>query len=80
MAGQCRKCKFVTTDTRAASEHGLCFCCEHGLAHQPKPPAPLTYVERLDELSDTVETGHWTAEEGLRQLIKILRAAADGTL
>ncbi len=31
MAGTCKKCGGMTTDTRAASKTGECFNCEHGL-------------------------------------------------
>lgn len=59
MAGKCKHCKGLTTDTRAASESGLCFGCESGF--RPKNNDIEPDVDSLKNLAkvfinDNLET------------------------
>ena len=46
MAGICKRYRGLTTNTRAKSENGLCFRCEHGI------PPTSSSLEEIREFLD----------------------------
>ena len=68
MAGTCKKCGCMTTDTRGRSPLGLCFNCQHGLTRDLATIS--VYPETVSDLSaDTIDhlafsIVHGTFDEG----------------
>jgi len=49
MAGTCKKCGCMTTDTRERSPLGMCFNCEHGLTREAATPNGVSTAHNLDD-------------------------------